>query len=79
MSHFYGEIQGNRGSATRGGSKDSGFSAHIRGWTVGVKIWCYYDKNTGHDIIQIDKTGGSGHGRPLGTNKTIVFKSRGRF
>jgi len=27
MSHFYGRVQGNRGDATRGGSKASGFDA----------------------------------------------------
>ena len=40
MSHFYANIQGNRGEATRGGSKDSGIDGHIRGWNSGAKVIC---------------------------------------
>ena len=53
MAHFYGEIQGNRGGATRMGSKDSGFRAHIRGWHVGVRVQCWYDEETGKDEIHV--------------------------
>jgi hypothetical protein len=59
MSHFYAEIQGNRGAATRGGSKDSGISGHIRGWSVGARVECYYDDETGKDIVKVYKTHGS--------------------
>ena len=40
MARFYGEIQGNKGQATRMGTKTSGFHAHIRGWDVGIKVEC---------------------------------------
>ena len=59
MGHFYGEIQGNRGEATRMGSKKSGFNAHIRGWNIGVRIYCKYNETTEKDEIYIYKTGGS--------------------
>ena len=32
MSTFYGLIEGNRGAATRGGSRDSGFRASCQSW-----------------------------------------------
>lgn len=43
MSHFYGSMQGNRGAATRQGSKNSGIEAHVRGWNVGVSVDCQHD------------------------------------
>ena len=58
MSHFFGEIQGNRGSTSRGGSRSSGIWAHVRGWNVGCKIVCGINKE-GLDEIVIYKTGGS--------------------
>ena len=59
MSHFYAEIQGHRGQATRCGSKDSGIFGHIRGWNVGVRVDVDHDANEGQDIVTVRKTGGS--------------------
>lgn len=59
MARFYGEIQGNRGSATRMGSETSGFTAHIRGWDVGVRIVCRVVN--GVDVISVYQTSGSNH------------------
>jgi hypothetical protein len=41
MAHFYGDMQGSRGQATRCGTKQSGIHAHIRGWHTGVQtvVW----------------------------------------
>ena len=62
MAHFYGEIQGNRGEATRMGTKDSGFSGHIRGWKVGGSVNCNYNESKDRDEVSIYATGGSGYG-----------------
>ena len=59
MSHFYASMQGNRGEATRCGSKQSGIDAHIRGWNSGVRVSCRYNKTTGRDECFIYATGGS--------------------
>lgn len=63
MSHFYGEIQGNRGLASRQGTKNSGIWAHIRGWNVGVKINGVHTQKTDiapeNDTFKIDITKGS--------------------
>jgi|SaaInlLV_10m_DNA_2_1039722.scaffolds.fasta_scaffold241269_1 hypothetical protein len=58
MGHFYGEIQGNRGEATRMGTKKSGFRAHIRGWHIGVRVRLHVDDD-GNDVIEVYRTGGS--------------------
>ena len=45
MSTFYGMIQGNRGEATRGGSKASGFRASAQSYDGSVVVDLDYDKN----------------------------------
>ena len=57
MSRFYGEIQGNRGPATRQGSEASGVHGHIRGWNVGGRVEVY-DRD-GRDVVEVAATGGS--------------------
>jgi hypothetical protein len=62
MAQFYGEVQGNRGTASRMGGKASGFWAHIRGWGVGVRVDCRYDKESDSDVIRVYRTSGSNGG-----------------
>lgn len=38
MSKFYGTVQGNRGEATRGGSKNSGIKATAQSWEGSVSV-----------------------------------------
>lgn len=61
MSHFYADIQGSRGPASRCGTKQSGIMGHIRGWNVGVSVTIEYDKENDRDIVRVYKTGGSNH------------------
>lgn len=57
MANFYGGIKGKTGiSVTRCGTKNSGMTAFVNGWNVGVFIQASHS-NT--DIINIFKTGGS--------------------
>lgn len=58
MSHFYASIQGNKGRATRCGSKSSGMLAHIRGWDIGVYVELKVNER-GQDEIELYLTGGS--------------------
>lgn len=69
MAQFYADIQGNRGSATRMGTKKSGFNGHIRGWYLGARVWMSYNEQTKEDECTIDLTSGSGFGKSkrLGT------------
>jgi len=83
MARFYAEIQGNRGSASRMGTPNSGIEGHIRGWDVGVKVYGsvigYVDsgKLQTDDEFQVVVTSGS-NGRlssySIGTVKLIDGK-----
>ncbi len=42
MSEFYATIQGNRGSATKGGSKASGIFAVAQSWDGSVRTDLFY-------------------------------------
>ena len=61
MSQFYGSIKGNRGEATRCGSKASGIVGHIRGWDQGVKVIGHVDEN-GAEVFEVIVSGGSNGG-----------------
>jgi hypothetical protein len=50
MSHFYGFLSGNRGEATRCGSKSSGINAHIKSWNNDVEASLKAD-DEGNDIL----------------------------
>lgn len=58
MAHFYASISGNRGEATRMGSKASGITGHIRGWDSGVRVNGRVD-DEGRDVFDVYATGGS--------------------
>ena len=59
MSQFYASIEGNRGEATRMGTKASGIHGHIRGWSVGARVDVWHDDETGLDQVSVYATGGS--------------------
>ena len=59
MSHFYADIGGNRGMATRQGTKKSGIAGHIRGWNIGAEVFCFYNDETEKDTVNVYLTGGS--------------------
>jgi hypothetical protein len=52
------------------GTEKSGFSAHVRGWHLGVRVWCNTDTN-GDDFIDVSLTGGS--------NDSSTIKCLGRY
>jgi hypothetical protein len=45
MSAFYGMVQGNRGSATRGGSRASGFRSSVQSYDGSIITIMSYDKD----------------------------------
>jgi len=49
MSHFYGSVKGNRGQATRGGSKYSGYTSYCAGWGGGIEVRLWHDPDGGKD------------------------------
>lgn len=57
MAHFYGSVQGNRGAASRTGSKASGLEALATGWGVGVKV--FVSEGPDGDTVRVFRTNGS--------------------
>ena len=62
MSHFYGTVQGNRGEASRGGSKDSGMTTYCASWSGAVRCEAYIDE-FGVDCVMVELTRWHGIGR----------------
>lgn len=63
MSAFYGTLQGNRGQATRMGSKESGVRTQNAGWGGCVAVQTFKDDND-RDCASISLTPWSGSGGP---------------
>lgn len=68
MAQFRGTLQGNRGQASRLGTKKSGLSVSANGWGIGINIVLYHDMTTDKDEAIVSLTRGSGGGtiRELG-------------
>jgi hypothetical protein len=60
MAHFYGTAEGNRGKATRCGSKNSGMVTYCASWKGAVKCTAY--DNNGVDWIRVEQTPWQGVG-----------------
>lgn len=52
MSHFYGTLDGNRGEATRCGSKDSGLRTTAASWAGAIKVELSVD-DEGRDCFEV--------------------------
>lgn len=70
MAQFRAIIRGQRGEASRLGSKNSGIVAHVDGWNVGVTVRGMVDAD-GRDVFTIYATGGS--------NRAVSEKIVGRI
>lgn len=56
MSHFYSRIKGNKGEATRCGTKQSGLDASVFGWDIGGAVSMRHDTPRNLDIVDIKVT-----------------------
>lgn len=67
MAHFYGTLKGNRGEASRLGSKASGIKACIASWEGAVTVVLWHDAETGVDMasVYLNKHHGAGTDQPL--------------
>lgn len=70
MAHFRAVIQGQRGPASRLGSKHSGLKAIVNGWTVGCSVEATHEGDK--DVFRIYKTNGSN-----GTGHVLITEIRG--
>jgi hypothetical protein len=60
MAHFYASMKGSRGEATRVGTKQSGLTAHVRGWDIGARVELSHVD--GRDYVRVYATTGSNGG-----------------
>ena len=60
MARFYGSMSGGRAEVTRTGSKNNGIQAHLRGWDVGIQVFCEVNEK-GEDVCNVYLTSGSNH------------------
>jgi hypothetical protein len=58
MAQFRGTIEGQRGVASRLGSKASGLTVRANGWDTGVIVELTHEN--GRDNVRVWRTGGSG-------------------
>ncbi len=58
MARFRGTLQGQRGDASRLGSKASGLTVEANGWDTGVRVTLWVDDD-GRDRVTVQRTGGS--------------------
>ena len=67
MAHFRAIIQGNRGQASRLGSKASGIEAYVASWQGAVAVRLSHDAETGKDTVSVMLTPHQG----VGTVQTL--------
>lgn len=75
MAHFRASIKGQRGEASRLGSKKTGIQATINGWNNGIRVVGEHDENTGEDRFTVYFTGGSNGGKP--SSRVFVSTDKG--
>ena len=68
MSRYYGGVQGNRGEATRGGSKASGYYAYAQGWQGKITVRLWHDPVTDKDWFIVERGPG-----PSGSGRTVTI------
>lgn len=59
MAQFRGTLEGQRGMASRLGSKSTGLVVTCNGWNAGVRVIASHDDATGRDRFTVIRTGGS--------------------
>jgi len=82
MSHFYGVLQGNRGQATRCGTKKSELRVTAASWQGAVEIRLWHDPETDKNMVSVYKRSWHGAGiwkilykGPVGEEKTYLLET----
>ena len=70
MAHFRGVVQGNRGDASRLGSKDSGLSVEAQSWDGKVVTGLHYNHTDNRNVAQVALRQ---HSNGAGTRATLYF------
>lgn len=78
MAHFYGNLKGSRGEATRCGTKSSGIQVSARSWSGSVSVELSDDEDYGEPCVIIRAADGShtgGHALFRGPLSALVNAS----
>jgi len=67
MAHFYGTVQGSRGTASRMGGKVSGITTQAAGWGGCIETHTWHDEATGKDMYRVELTPWRGSGGNITT------------
>ena len=59
MAHYYSRIKGNKGEATRCGTRSSGITARADSWSTGAITTINYDTTINADVVTLYATEGS--------------------
>ena len=76
MSHFYGTVQGNRGEASRAGSKRSGMTTYCASWNGAVRCYAYTNEE-GIDCVIVMLM--PWHGQGVYPNKVLYRGPIGEY
>ena len=60
MAHYYSRIKGNKGEATRCGTRSSGITARADSWSTGAITTINYSTTINADVVTLYATEGSG-------------------
>lgn len=77
MAQFRGTLEGNRGPASRLGTKQSGLNGTVNAWNVGANICARHDQNG--DSIEFLLTCGSDRHNPRILPINVFADDRGAF
>ncbi len=70
MSHFYGTLEGNRGGATRCGTKASGIRTNAAGWGGSIQVSVYEEDGVDKYMVYLTPWANSGgHSKLLAEGK----------
>lgn len=80
MAHFYGRIQGNRGEATRMGSRASGFQAYAASWEGRVSTRLWHNEERGEDWceVSLERHHGAGSSHLLYRGPVALYQPNGQ-
>ncbi len=53
MAHFYATMQGNKGEATRCGTKGSGMNSVVASWQGAVQVQLHHDAERDEDWVSV--------------------------
>jgi len=70
MSHLIGYLTGKNKTVSRTGTKSSGISASVQGWTIGGQVRIWHNEHSGKDVLCVDLYKGSNNTSIV---KTLVF------